>query len=91
MLQQPLDFLTNEYYNPGKLRLTKIKINEFFTAKIFHNMKKLYKILFLGGGGRSNFPGGRQFSGGNFPGGLFAGGGGGNFPGGTFPWGILPA
>ena len=42
--------------------MTKIKINEFFTAKIFHNMKKLYKILFLGGGGRSNFPGGRQFS-----------------------------
>ena len=66
LLQQPSNFLTDEYYNPRKLRLTKIKINEIFTAKIFHNMKKLYKILFLGGGRGSNFPGGRQFSWGTY-------------------------
>ena len=76
LLQQPSNFLTDEYYNPRKLRLMKIKINEIFTAKIFHNMKKLYKILFLGEGG------------GNFPGGFISGG---NFPGGTFPGGIFPS
>ena len=65
-MQQLSNFLTDEYYNPRKLRLTKIKINEIFSAKIFHNMKKLYRILFLGGGG-----GGGQFSGGQFSWGAF--------------------
>ena len=55
MLQQPSNFLTGEYYNPRKLRLTKIKINDIFSAKIFHSMKKLYRILFLGGGGGGAF------------------------------------
>ena len=41
-----LNFLTNEYYNPRKLRLTKIKIDEIFTVRIFHNMRKLHKIFF---------------------------------------------
>ena len=90
-MQQPPNFLTNEYFNPRKSRLTKIKINEIFSAKMFHNMKKLYKILFLGGW--------RQFSGGEeggraaifleglFPGGKFPSG---TFPGGIFPGGIFP-
>ena len=78
-MQQPSNFLTGEYYDPRKLRLAKIKINEIFTSKIFHNMKKLYKILFLvGGGGGGNTPGGNfpggNFAGGNFPGGLISGG-----------------
>ena len=91
LLQQPSNFLTDEYYNPRKLRLTKIKINEIFTAKIFHDMKKLYKILSLGGVG-GNFPGG-FISGGNFPGGTFPGGifPVGIFPGGIFPGGIFPS
>ena len=72
-MQHPSNFLTDEYYNPQKLRLTKIKINKIFTAKIFHNMKKLYKILFLVGVGGN-------FSGGNFPGGQFSGG--------QFSWGV---
>ena len=77
LLQQPSNFLTDEYYNPRKLRLTKIKINEIFTAKIFHDTKKLYKILFLEGGGaifRVTI-----FLGANFP--------GGNFPRGFISWG----
>ena len=69
LLQQPSNFLTDEYYNPRNVRLTKIKINEIFTAKIFHDMKKFYKILFLGGGG-AIFRGG-IFLGGLFPGGIF--------------------
>ena len=61
-----LNFLTDEYHNPRKLRLKKLKINEIFTIKIFHNMRKLHKILFLGGaifrgsiflGGGAFFPG----------------------------------
>ena len=59
-----LNFLIDEYYNPGKLRLTKIKIYEIFNVKIFHNMRKLHKILFKKGAG-GNFPGG------TFPGGIF--------------------
>ena len=86
MLQQPSNFLTDEYYNPRKLRLTKIKINEIFTPKIFHNMKKLYKILFWGDGG-GNFPGGNfpgvQFSGGQFSWGIYFRGA--LFPGAFFP------
>ena len=91
MLQQPSNFLADEYYNLRKLRLTKIKISEIFTAKIFHNMKKVYKILLLGRVGaiflwaiflEGNFSVGCNFLGGLFP--------GGNFPGGTFPRGIFP-
>ena len=69
LLQQPSNFLTDEYYNPRNVRLTKIKINEIFTAKIFHDMKKLYKILFLRGGEG----GGGKFPGGNFPGEFISG------------------
>ena len=103
MLQQPSNFRTDEYYNPRKLRLTKIKINEIFTAKIFHNMKKLYKILFLGRVGGNfpgaSFPGGAIFREAIFLGGLFPGinffwGGdtflGGIFPGVIFSGGIFP-
>ena len=82
LLQQPSNFLTDEYYNPRNVRLTKIKINEIFTAKIFHDMKKLYKIFFLGKRGGDSFPGG-LISGGNFP--------GDTFPGGIFPGGIFPS
>ena len=82
-MQQPSNFLTDEYYNPRKLRLTKIKINEIFTTKIFHNMKKLYKILFLGGRGAAIFRGG---GGGNFPEGLISGR---HFSGVIFPSTIL--
>ena len=97
MLQQPSNFRTDEYYNPRKLRLTKIKTNEIFTAKIFHNMKKLCKILFLGGEG-GNFSGGQFtwwaiFRGAIFLGGLFPGGNspGSTFLGGIFPGGIFPS
>ena len=73
MLQQRPNFLTNEYYNPQKLRLKKIKIDKIFTTKIFHNMKKLHKILFLGekGGGEAIFRGifflGGKYTRGTFP------------------------
>ena len=95
-MQQPSNFLADEYYNLRKLRLTKIKISEIFTAKIFHNMKKVYKILLLERVGaiflgaiflEGNFLGGNFSVGGNFLGGLFPGG---NFPRGTFPRGIFP-
>ena len=78
----PSNFLTDKYYNPQKLRLTKITISEnyIFTA-IFHNMKKLLQNTFFRGGGG-------QFSRGNFPGGFISGG---SFPGGIFPGGIFPS
>ena len=68
-----LTFPTVEYYNPRKLRTTKIKIN----------MKKLPKVLFLGERQFSwgHFSGG-QFSGGIVPGGTLSGG---IFPRGIFP------
>ena len=87
MLQQPSNFLTDEYYNPRKLRLTKIKINEVFTTKIFfHNMKKLYRNTFFRRRG-TIFLGG-LFPGGNFPAGTFPRA---IFPGGIFPGGIFPS
>ena len=67
LLQQPSNFLTDEYYNPRKLRLMKIKINKIFTAKIFHNMKKLTKYFFWG----DSRGGGGQFSGGQFSWGVY--------------------
>ena len=79
-MQQRPNFLTNEYYNPQKLRLKKIKIDKIFTTKIFHNMKKLHKILFLGEkgeGGGDIFPGGQIYEG------YFS-------RGGIFPWDIFP-
>ena len=82
LLQQPSSFLTDEYYNPRKLRLTKIKINEIFSAKVFHNMKKLYRTLFLGEGG------GGQFSWRVYFRGHFSRG---HFSGGIFPRGIFPS
>ena len=49
-----------------------MKIVEKFTFKIFHIMKKLHKILFLGGGQFSGWHFSREyFSGGIFPGGNF--------------------
>ena len=83
LLQQPSNFLTDEYYNPRKLRLMKIKINKIFTAKIFHNMKKLTKYFFWG-----DSRGGAIFRGAVFLGGLFPGS---NFLGGTFPGGNFPS
>ena len=68
------NFLTVEYYNPRKLRLTKIKIDGISALKIFHNMSKLRKIFFL------------RVEGGNFPGGNFLGG---QFSGGDFSWGAI--
>ena len=84
MLQQPSNFLTDKYYNPQKLRLTKIKISEIFTA-IFHNMKKLLQNTFFRGGG-GQFPRGEIFWGAIFLGALFPRG---TFPGGIFPGGIF--
>ena len=83
-MQQRPNFLTNEYYNPQKLRLTKIKIDKIFTTEIFHNMKKLHKILFLGenGGGEAIFRG-IFFLGGKYTRGAFP-------VGGIFPWDIFP-
>ena len=86
-MQQPSNFLTGEYYDPRKLRLAKIKINEIFTSKIFHNMKKLYKILFLVGGGGEAILQGAIFLGAILRGATFLGG---LFPEGIFPWGIFP-
>ena len=77
-----LNFLTDEYYNPRKLRLTKIKIDEIFTIKILHNMRKLHKIFFLQEGG------GGQFFGGQFSGGYFSCGA--NFRGALFPGAFFP-
>ena len=97
-MQQPSNFLTDEYYNQQKLRLTKIKISKIFTAKIFHNMKKLYNTFFRGSGEQFSGGGGVIFLGGNFPGGFISGGNfpgntfsGGIFPGGIFPGGIFPS
>ena len=60
-------------------------------------MKKLYRILFLGGGGgraifRGQFSWGAFFRGVIFRGAIFLGGlfPGGNFPAGTFPRAIFP-